>query len=81
MTWRIAECATVVLAGIGVKAGSVFGVSDRLGGYPDEPPVSSADLTATILHHLGVSPDLEIHDKAGRPHRACEGSAVLGMLA
>jgi hypothetical protein len=75
------QVTTVVMAGAGVKAGSTYGASDRLGGYPEELPVTPADLTATILHLLGVPEDLEIHDKTGRPYRACEGSPVLGILA
>lgn len=74
------QVATVVMAGAGVKTGSIYGASDRLGGYADELPVTPADLTATILHLLGVSPDLEIHDQTGRPYRACEGLPVLGIM-
>ena len=74
------QAASVVVAGAGVQAGAVYGATDRLGAYPKELPVSPADLTASILHLLGVSPDLEIHDQAGRPHRACEGSPLLALL-
>lgn len=75
------QVATVVMAGAGVKSGFVYGSSDRLGAYPAELPVTPSDLTATILHSLGVPEDLEIHDKAGRPYRACEGSPVMGLFA
>jgi hypothetical protein len=67
---------SVMLAGAGVPGGSVFGASDRLGAYPAERPVTPADLTATVLHLLGVPPDLELHDRTGRPLPACTGKPI-----
>lgn len=72
--------ATVVLAGAGIQPGAVCGASDRFGGLPHSDPVTPADLTATILHLLGVPPELELHDQTGRPHIACDGSPVLGLF-
>ncbi len=72
---------SIVLAGAGIRGGSVFGASDRLGAYPAEQPVSPADLAATILHLLGVPADLEIHDRTGRPLPACPGTPIRGLLA
>lgn len=74
------HAATAVLAGAGIQAGAVFGATDRLGAYPSDHPVSPADLAATILHLLGVPPDLELYDQTGRPHKACDGLPVLGLL-
>jgi hypothetical protein len=71
---------SVVLAGAGVRGGSTYGASDSIGAYPADSPVSPADLAATLLHLLGVPPDLELHDRTGRPMRACQGSPVLGLL-
>jgi hypothetical protein len=70
----------VVLAGAGVRAGSTYGASDRHGGSPADRPVTPADLTATLMHLLGIPDDLEIVDRTGRPLRACQGRAVLGAL-
>ncbi len=67
---------SVVLAGAGIPGGSVHGSSDRIGAYPGSQPVSPADLAATVLHLLGVSPDLEMHDRTGRPFRACGGKPI-----
>ena len=58
----------------------MYGASDRTGGLPADSPVSPADLTATFLHLLGIPPDVEIHDAAGRPYRACHGTPVRGLL-
>ncbi len=74
------QAATVVLAGAGIPAGAVYGATDRLGAYPKEHAVSPTDLTASVLHLLGVPPELEIYDRAGRPHRACEGEVIEELI-
>jgi hypothetical protein len=76
-----ARVQTVLLAGAGVRGGSVYGASDRGGGYPADCPVTPPDLTATLLHLLGVRPALEVHDRGGRPLRVCDGVPVCGLLA
>ncbi|MSR54682.1 MAG: DUF1501 domain-containing protein [Gemmataceae bacterium] len=45
---------TALLAGGGVRGGQVYGATTRDAGYVLEKPVSPGDLTATILHHLGI---------------------------
>jgi hypothetical protein len=75
-----AAVQTVLLAGAGIKGGSVYGASDRLGAYPASQPVAPADLTATALHLLGVAPHLELRDRAGRPVPACHGRALSGIF-
>jgi hypothetical protein len=47
---------TALLAGGGVRGGQVVGATTRNGGYVDTRPVTPADLSATILHHLGIDP-------------------------
>ncbi|HJZ53366.1 MAG TPA: DUF1501 domain-containing protein, partial [Gemmataceae bacterium] len=74
------HCQSILLAGAGLRGGSVYGTSDRTGGYPADAPVSPADLTATFLHLLGMPPDTEIRDRTGRPHRPCTGTPVRGLL-
>ena len=71
---------SILLAGAGIPGGSVYGSSDRFGAFPSLNPVAPPDLTATFLHLLGVSPDLEIHDRAGRPLLACQGRSVPGLF-
>ncbi len=74
------QVATLVLAGTGVRAGAIYGASDRLGAYPADRAVTPADLTATMLHLLGVDPELDLRDQAGRIHRVCDGSPVFGLF-
>jgi arylsulfatase A-like enzyme len=71
---------SVALAGGGIRGG-VYGASDKLGAYPADQPVTPPDLAATLLHLLGVPPELEIRDRTDRPLRACQGTAVRGLLA
>jgi uncharacterized protein (DUF1501 family) len=74
------QVATLVLAGAGIRAGAVYGASDRLGAYPSDRAVTPDDLTATFLHLLGVDSELDLRDQAGRIHRVCQGSPVFGLL-
>jgi hypothetical protein len=64
------------LAGGGIRGGAVHGVSDAIGAYPIDGRVPPQDLTATILHCLGIQPDREIHDRLGRPIAACRGEVI-----
>ncbi len=60
-------CYTVLLAGGGVKGGSVYGASDKHGAYPSQCPVTASDVVATIYHALGIPTDLELRDRLDRP--------------
>lgn len=71
---------TALVAGGGVRGGQVYGATTPTGGYVAEQPVSPADLTATILHHLGIDPAIEYDDGFQRIRQAlCEGSPVEGL--
>jgi hypothetical protein len=72
---------SILLAGGGIRGGSVHGASDRIGAYPSDHPVTPADLMATVLYILGISPDLELRDHLGRPLRACTGVPIRDVLA
>lgn len=68
---------TALLAGGGVRGGQVYGSTTPTGGYVATGPVTPADLTATILHHLGIDPALEYDDGFQRMRqRLCEGIPV-----
>ncbi|MFM7057480.1 MAG: DUF1501 domain-containing protein [Planctomycetota bacterium] len=45
---------TVLLAGGGIRGGQVFGATDHHAAHVRDNPVTPADLTATILEHLGI---------------------------
>jgi hypothetical protein len=67
---------SVALAGGGIRGGVVHGVSDAQGAQPVDGRVQPQDLTATILHCLGIHPDSEIRDRLGRPIAACTGEVI-----
>jgi hypothetical protein len=78
--WSGAFCA--LLAGGGVRRGSVLGATDRIAGFPKESPVSPKDVLATIYHLLGVDPETLLQDREGRPVPLAPGGRVLaGVLA
>ena len=68
---------TVLLAGAGVKGGTVVGKSDSRGEGPAERPVSPTDLARTIYTILGVDPDRELHTADGRPVLVSGGGEVV----
>jgi uncharacterized protein (DUF1501 family) len=70
------DCYSLLLAGGGVKGGTVYGSSDRIGAYPENDPVTPADLAATIYSRFGLDPRTHIHDQTGRPWRLSEGRVI-----
>jgi uncharacterized protein (DUF1501 family) len=69
---------TALLAGGGVRGGQVYGETTPDAGYVRDKPVTPADLTATILYHLGIDFRQEYEDEfqhlryrlsSGRPVR------------
>ncbi|MBY0395539.1 MAG: DUF1501 domain-containing protein, partial [Thermoleophilia bacterium] len=77
--WAAAQ--SIALAGAGVRAGTVFGATDRDGAYPIADAVSPADVAATVLALMGVPDDLTLTDRAGRTVPACTGRPIAGVLA
>ncbi len=62
-----ARCFSCMMAGGGIKGGSIIGASDEDGMAPIERPVKVSDLHATICHALGINPDKELYTPQGRP--------------
>lgn len=71
---------TSVLAGGGVRGGTVYGASDRLAAFPQSRPTPPADLAATIYTLLGVPPDLELRDRLNRPMSLCDGRPIQEVI-
>jgi len=71
---------TAILAGGGVRGGQVYGSTDRHAGFVTDSPVSPADLSATILYHLGVDHTQEyVSNNQGLGHRLSDGSPVRNL--
>ncbi len=75
------QCYSAVLAGAGVRGGSIYGASDRWAAYPASDPVSPEDLGATILHALGIEPATIVRDALDRPLRINDGTPVVRLFA
>jgi uncharacterized protein (DUF1501 family) len=68
---------TVLLAGGGVRGGQIYGSTVETGGYVKDKPVTPADLTATIMLHLGLDPSQEYDDRFLQTRQQlCEGTPV-----
>jgi uncharacterized protein (DUF1501 family) len=75
-------CYTVLFAGGGIKGGFTYGASDKRGAYPSQCPVTASDIVATIYDGLGLSADLELHDRLGRPIMLLpEGAPIRDVFA
>lgn len=68
---------TILLAGAGLRGGSVFGATDRHAAEVIADPVSPGDLTATMLDALGVDPQQLVADASGQPHRLSPGQSLI----
>jgi len=75
------QCYSVVLAGAGIKRGATFGVSDRMGAYPQSNPVAPGDLAATIFAALGVDPAGHFLDGTDRPWAIATGTPIAGVYS
>ena len=67
-------------AGGGIQPGRVIGRTDAHGGLPETEAYTPEDLAATIFHCLGIGPDREFHDAAGRPYRIYRGTPIRALL-
>jgi len=72
--------SSVILAGAGITGGRVLGASDRISAYPADTPVTPADLSATMLHLLGVPLDVEMRDRLNRPFTVSTGQPIPALL-
>ena len=70
-----------LLAGGGIKPGTLIGSSDQDGNKPATRPVTPSDLHATICYALGIDPDKTIETPLGRPMKLVDqGKPVLEVL-
>ena len=69
-----------LLAGGGIRGGTVHGASDRQAAEVVDAPTSPEDLAATIYDALGIDPDLQLSDAEGRPIPIVSGGRPLRQL-
>lgn len=75
-------CYGLMMAGGGIKAGHIFGASDRIGSRPSSNPVVPADVVSTIYHCMGISKDLDLRDNQDRPFQLVPwGDVIRDVIA
>ncbi len=75
-----ARCFSIALAGGGIRGGVVHGKSDKMAADPVSGKVEPKDITATILHSLGISPSTEYLDEQDRPLPLSRGRVIKEIL-
>jgi uncharacterized protein (DUF1501 family) len=66
-------CYSCLLAGAGIRGGTVYGASDSQSAYVQDKPVSNSDVVATVYQCLGIDPETRVPDHAGRPVSIAQG--------
>ena len=74
-------CYTAVVAGAGIKRGSVYGKSDKTASAPLELAVHPRDLLATIYHSVGISPETIVYNHLDQPRELVKGEAIGELFA
>ncbi|HEX3725518.1 MAG TPA: DUF1501 domain-containing protein, partial [Pirellulales bacterium] len=67
---------SVVLAGGGVKRGSIFGASNPVASEPEKDEIGPGDLATTIYYQLGIIADKELMAPGNRPIEIVDGGKV-----
>src|SRR5262249_2337656 len=73
-------CYSVLLAGAGIRGGSVYGTSDAQAAYVKDKPVRIRDLVATIYHCLGIDPAMPVYDHGKRPIPIAHGGQPISDI-
>jgi hypothetical protein len=74
------NCYTALLAGAGIRGGSLYGSSDHTGAYVRDNPVSPEDFGATLFTALGVPPETRL-GADGFTHPASTGRTVSALFS
>jgi uncharacterized protein (DUF1501 family) len=69
-------CNSIVLAGAGIRGGTLYGASDSMAAYPSRDAVCPEDVAATIYHALGIPLHTQLVDHSGRPHPLNTGKPI-----
>jgi len=73
-------CYTGLIAGAGVKRGSVYGKSDATGSTPAENPVHPSRILATVYHALGISPSTIVYNHLNQPRELVKAEPILDLF-
>ena len=73
-------CYTSLLAGAGVRGGTVYGASDAQGAYVKDRPVPPETFGATLFHALGVPPETRFGPD-GFSFRVSDGAPLVELFS
>lgn len=71
---------SVVLAGGGIKRGTIYGSSDATATEPEVDPLTVEDLATTVYNQLGIVADKELMAPGNRPIEIVDGGKVIKEL-
>jgi len=71
---------SIVMAGGGVKRGTVYGSSDGTASEPQDNPLTVEDWATTVYQCLGIVADKELMAPGGRPIEIVNGGKVIREL-
>jgi len=75
------DAISVMMAGGGIRGGTVVGATNSKAEFPMERPLKPHDLLATIYKVMGVDPQISFRDFAGRPVPILtEGEAIHELI-
>jgi uncharacterized protein (DUF1501 family) len=67
---------SVILAGGGIKKGSIYGSSDSTASEPEEDALGVEDLATTVYHQMGIDSDKKLMSPGNRPIDIVNGGKV-----
>ena len=74
------SCQSVLLAGGGIRGGTVYGASDRIAAYPIDNPVDPVDVHATLYHCMGLNSEQMMTDQLRRPQPFSTGRVISALV-
>lgn len=74
-----APAQSILLAGGGIRGGTVVGATDRNGAYVTSDPQSPENFAATIYDALGIPRDANWYDMTNRPYHIYQADPIRGL--
>lgn len=71
---------SILMAGGGIKRGTVFGSSDSTASEPQNDPLTVEDWATTVYHQLGIVADKELMAPGARPIEIVNGGKIVKQL-
>jgi hypothetical protein len=74
------QAFSIVMAGGGLKRGLTIGATDKQAASVTDRPITPSDMAATLLHALGIDPNVTLHTPLGRPVQLAGGGRPVHEL-